>query len=411
MELSCKNTLLEEKWILATSKMLFCTAILASFALWSFLIFGHEQEEKVEFVLPKTSIESLGLGVLSLTTPHSIEIQPLLQELVLVGANTRPDQDRICSLALRSSGEEKSVSVGETVYFEMKEGHFVFSKDKTDLCMIARALEGNQMVCEIKNQNISESCIISSSTIFSKALDQEPYVEILKKGGVWGKDIFLSGWGGDEYREMGAKVKVSLGPEVYFLKSGDCLWWNGDMWVEQLQSSEAAPIAQVIKANGGGATLQVWDSKGFSSQTVHLSTQTSPKPSLKLEELMTSIRPRSASEITCQLGKRRVIVREGDWWIRSGDRWKPLRSTSDLEALLTHQIQGELFIFEKIEASKGNVILKGLAFDQMRTSSEPVSIVMETEKKPTTTHRPSTGSAHLAKQRSRHPIVSHSEEL
>jgi hypothetical protein len=412
MELTRQNDFIAEKWIVWMGRGLFCLAISAALTLWNVLIFWNTPLEKSEPVFPKISIDFLGLGPLALNNLQSKELQPLLQELVLIGTNTRPDQDhdRVYSLALRSSGEEKKISIGETVFFDIREGKLVFSKEATDFGLTARSLHKGQLFCEVKNKDRSETCALSSSAIFAHAIDQEPYVETLKKGATWGKDVFLTEWGGDEYRDMTKKVKVSLGPDVYFLKAGDCLWWNGDMWTSEVQSDEILPVAQLVKATSNGADFQVWDSTGFSSQTIHIVAQMPPKTSFKMDELMTAIRPRSPSEITCQLGKRRVIVREGDWWIKADNRWKPVRTSSDLEAFLHHQIPGELFIFEKVEASKGKVILKGRAFDRMRTSSEPVSLVMQTEKKQSIPGKPSSGSPHLAKHRSRNPIVSHSEE-
>ncbi len=410
MELTRQNDLAVEKRVIKTGQVLFCLTALASIALWAVLILGHPSFVREEITLPSISVTALGQGPLALTLPQSKELQPILGELVLIGANTRPDQDRICSIALRSSGEERVFSIGETLFFEIKGGKLLFSKANTDLSLTARSLEKGQLLCEIKNGSLSETCSLTSSAIFSRGLEQEAYLEMLKKGAVWGKDVFLSGWGGDEYREMTSKTKISLGPDVYFLKPGDCLWWNGEAWVAEIESDEAGPIAQLVKASPQGADFQVWDASGFSSQALHVGVQTSPKTPLKLNELMTAIRPRSPSEITCQLGKRRVIVREGDWWIRTDDRWKPVRTTADLEACLHHQIPGELFIFEKVEASKGKVTLKGRSFDRMRTFSEPVSLVLQTEKKPSIPGRPSTGSPHLAKNRSRNPVVSHSPE-
>ncbi|MGD0664203.1 MAG: hypothetical protein ABSA17_00545 [Rhabdochlamydiaceae bacterium] len=415
MELASARDISAEKWVLTTGKALFCLAALLTAALWMVLIFGkYSTFEKCSPALPMPLASSLGQGPLALMRPQRAEFQPLLHELVLVGASTRPDQDheRFCSLALRSSGEERTLSVGETVYFEMKEGRPFFSREGSDLSLTVRSLESGLMICDIKCKNLSESCLLSSSAIFSQPLDHEPYVEVLKKGSVWGKDVFLTGWGGDEYREMTNKVKVSLGADVYFVKTGDFLWWNGRTWTHEFRDHEiqdaAMPIAQVVKTNSHGADIQVWDATGFSSQVIHLGLQTSPKSSVNISELMTAIRPRSATEITCQLGKRRVIVREGDWWIRYNDRWRPVRTAADLEACLYHQIPGELFIFEKVEASKGSVVLEARAFDRMRTFSEPVSLVLQTEKKPSIAERPSRGSPHLAKNRSHRTLMTHS---
>ncbi len=107
---------------------------------------------------------------------------------------------------------------------------------------------------------------------------------------------------------------------------------------------------------------------GYISSRFNIALQNSKAPH-KAEEVITSVRPRSGSEITCQLGKRRVIVKEGDWWVKTDRRWRSLKTAEDLEAFLHHDIQGELFIFEKIENMKGKTILKGRCFDKMRTES------------------------------------------
>ncbi len=404
MELVRHTDLLLEKWIVRIGVGLFGLMAVVTVFIWAVLIIAAPKIEKVAVFLPTPALDAIGQGPLALSPPRSKELQPLLQELILIGASTRPDQELSCSLALRSSAQEKTISLGETLFFEFKEGRYVFADAPTELGIKARSLENNILICEINH----ESCTLNSSAIFSRFLDQEPYVEILKKGAVWGKDVFLTGWGGEEYREMTSKAKISLGPDVYFLKPGDCLYWNGEMWALELESDEMGPIAQVIKTSSEGADFQVWDSSGFSSEAVHLETQTPPKSSLKIDEVITAIRPRSPTEITCQLGKRRVIVREGDWWIRLDDRWKPVRTADDLDACLNHQIAGELYIFEKIEASVGKVVLQGRAFDRMRTLSEPLSLVLQTDKKPSGSRRSATGSPAIAKNHSQRPVISHS---
>lgn len=410
MEMVCRDNQQAEVWVIKVGQALFCLFAVISLLLWGVLLFDCPAVIKEEIERPAVSILTLGQGTLALTPPQAEGLQPILKELVLIGTNTRPDRDRICSLALRSSGEKRATPMGEAVFFKAKDGKIEFSKDKTDLSFTPLSLEGGMLLCEVKSGEASEICSLPSSAIFSCNLSQEPYFETLKNGAVWGRDVFLSGWGGEEYREMVSKTKISLGADVFFLKPGECLWWDGQMWVSELGSDEVGAVAQLVKGSSQGADFQVWDPTGLSSQMVHVGIQTSPKKPLKLDELMTAVRARSPSEITCQLGKRRVIIREGDWWIRSDDRWKPVRTAADLEACLLHQIPGELFIFEKVETSKGKVTLHGRSFDRMRTVAEPMSLVLHTEKKPAGIHKPPTGSSSLAKSQSRLPVVSHRPE-
>lgn len=407
MELIRSVSLSAEKWVNRSNAALFSLGAIVTCWIWLNFSLGYSVTPQPISNLPNPAKSLIGEGSLSLSRTSSSLSEPLLNEIILVGASTRPDQDhdRICTFALRSSGEKRTISIGETLSFTQKEGKVMFSDAKTELSMTPLSLEESLLACKIDNNNTSEFCFLSASSIFSQPLEKEPFTTIFQQSAVWGKDVFLTGWGGDEYREMLNRVKVSIGPDVYFLKTGDLLWWDGQMWVQELQTNTMGPVAQVTKAGINGIDIQIWDVSGFSSQTVHVGIQTPPKSSLNVGELITAIRPRTPTEITCQLGKRRVIVREGDWWIRSDDRWRAVRTASDLEACLHHQIPGELFIFEKVEASKGNVTLEGRVFDSMRTSSEPVSLVLQTEKKPSIgSKKPSTGSPHLAKNRSHRSI-------
>lgn len=408
MELRYKNALLAEKWVVRIGQALFCLATIVSTVLGSVLWKPWDTDASKEGV--KVSEYMLHInpeGPLSLSHPISKQPQPILQQLILIGAHTRPDQDKACILALRTSGEQKILPVGETLFFEVKNETILFSEKNTGMSLTAKSLDKEMLLCDVKNGDTFITCSLPFSPIFAKDLERESYLTTLKQADVWGRDVFLSDWGGDEYREMTQKLKISLGPDVYFLKPGECLWWDGHAWVSEIQSSQPAPLAQLIKTSPQGADFQVWDSTGVASQMIHVEALTPSHTPPKLSELMTAIRPRSPSEITCQLGKRRVIVREGDWWVHTDNRWKLLRTDSDLEACLNHQIPGELFIFEKVETSKGKVVLKGKAFDRMRTVSEPVSLVLQTEKKALGNRKPSPEIPHLAKNK---PVVSHSPE-
>ncbi len=419
------HTAFIDKWMLQIYRCLFAFAVLLSIALGGYLVLGgakSSEGKKASFSIEK---EVLGQGLLAL---NSCREPLILQELLLVGVNTRPDQDRQFSLALRSTGEQKIGTLGETIFLQQVHGTWMFSTEP-ELSLTPYSVEGTQLLCKLNN----DQAVLTPSSLFLRPLAHESYVEALKKGTAWGTDVFLAGWGGDEYRNLTQKVKVAIGPSVYFLNVGDCLYWNGEKWTEDpsmnnflilnrakapaIELSErgevsmntpplsdnlnpgalarfkmgsysltgpekaVGPIAQLVRGSSQGVDFQVWDETGFSSEKIHLAMESSPKTSFKMDELMTAIRPRTASEITCQLGKRRVILKEGDWWIRTDRRWKPVRTAADLEACLHHQIAGELFIFEKIETTKGKVTLKGQAFDRMRTFSEPVSLTVHTEKK------------------------------
>jgi hypothetical protein len=242
-------------------------------------------------------------------------------------------------------------------------------------------MTGCDVLLQIESLDKKEEVVLTSSALFERSLEEEAYVQALKKGKLWAPDLFLHQWGGEEYRDLSAKHKVEIDEKVYFLSIGDLLWWDGSEWKIGKSVLEDAPLAKCVSSSTQGMAIEVWNPSGFISSQINIPLQQNSRLSQKAEEVITSVRPRSASEITCQLGKRRVIVKEGDWWIKTDRRWRSLKTADDLEAFLHHDIQGELFIFEKIENMKGKTILKGRCFDKMRTESQPLSLVINTDKK------------------------------
>ncbi len=332
--------------------------------------------------LPSIDYAKIGKGALAISQRTiSEEFEPLVKELVLLGKNTRPDSGSLLTVRLgfKTSGAQTELISGQRLFLAAQGSSYKFTDEPTDLSILPLPMAGTEVLLQIETPQKKEELVLRSSPLFDKSLEGEIYVQALKKGKMWAPDLFLNQWGGDEYRDLSAKHKVEIDDKVYFLSVGDLLSWDEGQW-KIGKSYEAVPLAKLVSTFGQGMIFEVWDPSGYLSSSVNLSLQSSKAPQ-RAEEAITSVRPRSPSEITCQLGKRRVIVKEGDWWVKTDRRWRSLRTADDLEAFLHHDIQGELFIFEKIENLKGKTILKGRCFDKMRTESLPLSLVVNTEKK------------------------------
>ncbi len=334
---------------------------------------------------PSLDYHQIGKGSFAISARViSPEFEPLVQELVLWGKNTRPDcgiLSRMC-LGFKSSGVKQELVSGQKLFLAQQGASYQFSETATDLSILPLSLNGAEVLLQIEAPHKKEEVILAPSSLFQPPLEEEVYVQSLKKGKMWAPDLFLNQWGGEEYRDLSSKHKVEIDERVYFLSVGETLWWDGNQWKIGNSVLEDAPIAKLLSTTSQGLTLEVWDSTGYASSSIHIPLQQGSKAPQKAEEVITSVRPRSPSEITCQLGKRRVIVKEGDWWVKTDRRWRSLKTAEDLEAFLHHDIQGELFIFEKIESTKGKITLKGRSFDKMRTEFQPLSLVVNTEKKP-----------------------------
>ncbi len=391
MELLRPSQAKTEKWMwMGVGACLASAAIFSLFWL-SFLVFQKTQNS-VSFQgtpLPKVDFSRMGKGLLAISPQVThVEFESLVQDLIVIGKDNRPDniEKFNVSLGLKCSGENKELKCGENVFLSKKGTIYQFSEEKTGLRLIPVALKGSDVVMQIETDTgVSEQVALSPSALFQPSMEDEPYVHSLAKGRMWAPDLFLSQWGGEEYRELSSKSKLEVDHRVHFLNPGDILWWDGGAWQTGFPEIPAAPLARLESASERELKLEVWDSTGYGYTSLSVPLAADSKTSFIPDKLITGIKPRAASEITCQLGKRRVIVKEGDWWVKMDRRWRPLRNADDLDAFLLHQIQGELFIFEKVENTKGKVILKGRCFDKMRTESQPLSLVVNIDKKKTPT--------------------------
>lgn len=410
MEVLNPASLKKEKVFIRVIQGLFGLVFL--FAVWSLIsIFRTEHEEDFSSFrssLPQADYLKIGKGPMALS-PKGISpaLEPVVQDLVLMGKNTRPDfsQNANLCLGLKTSGAKKELISGQNLYLLKKESGYEFSEASTDIQLTVLSLNGKEVLVRINGEEV----VLSPSSLFNHALEDEIYVQALKQGKTWAPDIFLSQWGGEEYRLLGKKNKIEIGGRVYFLAVGETLWWDGEEW----QAGEpdpsaplAAPLAQLTAFSESGSQLEVWNGPGFDSSVIEIPLERGISP-LKADETITAVRPRAPGEITCQLGKRRVIVKEGDWWVKTERRWRPLRTVEDLEAFLHHKIQGELFVFEKIEQTKNQIVLKGKSFDKTRSQTEPLALFVNTEKKSSiASHKKQhTHSSAIAKNKIAAPVL------
>jgi hypothetical protein len=81
------------------------------------------------------------------------------------------------------------------------------------------------------------------------------------------------------------------------------------------------------------------------------------------------------------LNKRRIILKEGDWLIRSAKGWRIIKKSEEVEDYINHKLRGDLFIFDKLEKEHGKLVVKGHLFDEMRTNKQTMSIPIVSEKK------------------------------
>jgi hypothetical protein len=354
--------------------------------------------------------EVIGSGPLSLNASQFSSFTPnLSREIVVIARNTRPDarSEEIClMLSLKSCKQEQVVLNGQQVFLEFDEkagppgDSLKFSPDKTSLWVRPLVLDKNSVLIEVVKEVHSDGMESSyeektqfvlqvASRMREKAPNpvEELYAQTLRQGKCWGADMLLQRYGGEEYKELMDRHKVELGDGtstyLCFLAQGDFLTWEEDHWrpcsLEEM--SHNAPAAYVKNLSDKEMEIEVWDESGFYSLNVKLEPMRIPKLVCRPDSLPSSIRLRTTSQINCVLGKRRLILRKGDWLMRNASGWRILKKFQEIEDCLQHKLKGELLIFDGIEKEMGQILLKGHVFDEMRTQIQSISIPIIAEKK------------------------------
>jgi hypothetical protein len=379
------------------------------FALSLFMFFAEEEERVSESIKSpqrkKEAYEQIGWGPLALNELRSQGPLPFLtKELIILGKNNRPERqarEGFFLLGLKSSQEEIIVAERQPIFLMKGEDNkWHFSLSKTPLCLFSTMAEGNKVVVHVissldegREGDFQLKCFDKTGDL----IENTPYVKALKSAKFWGHDLLIQNYGGSDYRDLLKKNKIEVEGKVYFVGEDDLLMWKDGRWhLVSLKNIEPlTPIAKVISSIPTEICLQIWDESGFHTLITKKAVERVPKIGHKLEELFSSIRMRTPSEITCLMGKRRVILKEGDWWLKMDVGWKKLKTMNDIEDYLDHRLRGELFIFESIVADKGKVILKGTSFDVMRTDMQPLSMTASLSKKPHSSSKKENKEPHL----------------
>jgi hypothetical protein len=342
---------------------------------------------------------AIGTGALALNSAHLSSFSPnLSEEILILAKNTRPDlSNQEASILIRfKSSQQEQLVVGNVPLFlhcQTREDGSIenvsVSAEPTPLWIRPVILDQGRVLIEIgKDENRGQFIVQAGAELGARASalikGEVAYVHSLKQAKWWGCDALVQHYGGEEYKPLQNKHKMEFaGGQVGFVSSGDYLMWDGQQW--QVSSLETLPrdlpVAHIKSATSKGAEIEVWDASGFQLTRVRLDLQHVSQLNYKMENLPTSIRMRTRAQVTCTFGKRRLILREGDWLLKTPAGWRNLRKVSDIEDCIQHKIRGELFIFDSLEKEKGRTTLKGNVFDEMRTQIQPIAIPIVMEKK------------------------------
>ncbi len=403
-----------DKWLNQSSKCAAC--VLACSIVGLFLVFFFYSSEKIRFTMEKVGsqakrtkthfpYESIGGGGLALHSRHALGwVSRLANELALIAYNSRPDveaPDAKILISLKHGKEQLTLSNGRRLYLkESERGRGLLSSDdQTGLWVKPILLENGAILVEAgrrlgEGEENGQFIVASQGGVPScYNSNHQPFAVELKTARCFSQDLLIQKYGGREYSSLKDKraLYLSKGTTAYacFVSAGDYLMYDQGEWCvssyESLKSER--PIAYVKAMSSRAIEVEAWDETGFYPLHFKVEVESIGRLQQNPEVMPTRIRLRNSSQVSCALGKRRVILREGDWLLKTSTGWRNLRRSDEIELYLNHRVKGELFIFDAIEKEQGQLVVKGHLFDETRTQVLSVTLPIDVEKQPGKTSR------------------------
>ncbi len=361
---------------------------------------GGTSQKAGRFIFP---YEAIGSGGLALHPRHALGwISRLADEVVLIAYNSRPDvesKDAKILISLKNGKEQLTLSNGRTIFLkESEQGKGLHSSEEaTGLWAKPILLDNGAVLIEAGRKFVSQDghtgeekgqfMIAGQRGVPSRHNSaNQSFAKELKSGRGFSHDLLMQEYGGREYaawREKGV-IELSHSHSTYacFVSPGDYLLYDQGEWrvcsFEELKMDH--PIAQVKAISGKTIEIEAWDETGLCPFQFKIEMEKQGLSQLKAEMMPSAIRLRSGTQVSCAFGKRHMILKQGDWLLKTSTGWRKLRRSEEIEHYLHHRLKGELLIFDGIAKEQGRIVMKGHLFDETRTHMQPLALPIEADK-------------------------------
>ena len=306
----------------------------------------------------------------------------LEKQLVLLAQSVRPDWSqgqRAFRIGVRGTGVEQVVHEGEAIFCNLDlhasggAQDISFASDSGDVKMVPQVIDSRSLKLLVEQTGREAfEVVLKSGGISSRAELPDP-VESLQQAFWVGQDAFFSKYGGEVYRELGAKQKVAIETDMLYVSDGDYISYENGNWrvLDSLKEASAEALLGAVHFNErGNLDLEVWDSKGFSILQTELTKNSAMPIKTKPSQLITQPKRRTAQGVSCKIGKQRWILKPGDWLIATENGIHRLETTDEIEQYLAQKLEGELIVIDQYDDGH----LTGHVIGEWRTKTEPFSI-------------------------------------
>ncbi len=302
-------------------------------------------------------------------------------------------------ISLKHGKEQLSLANGQSLYLkESEEGKGLHASDEaTGLWVKPILLDNGAVLVEAARHLVSKEgkvaeekgqFIVAQQGGVPSRLNPagQDFMKELKAARSFSHDLLMEKYGGREFAHLSGRAVLELarGAASYacFVSAGDYLMYENGEWrvCSRDDLKRESPVALIKALSPVGLEIEGWDETGFCPVQIKVEMEKTGRFQPKPENMPSRIRLRSGSQVSCAFGKRRVILRQGDWLLKTSNGWRNLRRSDEIEQYLGRRLRGELFIFDAIEKEQGRSVVKGHLFDETRTQVQPLTLPIDAEK-------------------------------
>ncbi len=348
-----------------------------------------------EGLLDSSFISLRGDRVSSLLLPE------VARKLAFFENFVRPDADigeEVYLIELKGSGLRRFVLKGERVFLNWLSGSEIsFSGVETPFWFQVISKGENALSVELHVEFrsekgdifYSESQLVALEEIkYTEAFDGElvelsPIIAYLNGCKIFDPDILLELYGGESFKDVKGLYRIhsERNESPLYIKPGELFVWKEGRLVKEKLRSKDFPLILIKGIDNQKCEMVLWGREGFYSKTFFLPVTKVAPPSFKISESFLKLHQRTDYSATFQFLNRNSIIRKGDWILCSKDRFRNLRTFTELKECLSYTLKGELFIFDGIVKKEGLTFFTGSLFNEERTVVKKVEIAFSEPKK------------------------------
>ncbi len=329
--------------------------------------------------------------------PTKVPVFPyydLKDKLRLDSIDSRPDvqkSDRKLHLQILPSRSVIDIGKGDRVYLEYGEDEQLKIGDQSSpLWLEVYQNHKGDILCRgglnLSNEHEGEA-LGTETWEFSLDRDQERNSPIsdgllkpLQDSKWWGSDRLIDLYGGSRYEKIKKcqriETSLSSGGHILYVRKGDTLIFDGNSLVKKNlgQETKGFPLYLLRSVSSEKLCWDVWDEKGVHQGVFEqLKERVSPIATVP-KSLFSNIRSRSRNIVTCRVDNKMVVLKKGDWLLKTGAGWRCLTSLEEVTSLVAFDLKGELFVFDGVKRKGSGQVFVGTLFDSSRSESLSVSI-------------------------------------